>query len=89
MLAEYLAGLDECRNPVGKVINEQRGVFTFVHCTETRDEAIASRAAEAAMWYVNAAPKVFSVPRTVWTNMIRGTPATATDGPSAPPTPTR
>ncbi len=47
-------------------------MFTFVFCTETRDEAIASRAAEAALWYVNAAPKVFSVPRTVWTNLIRG-----------------
>ena len=72
MLGEYVAGLEECRNPVGRVVNDQRGVFTFVHCTETREEAIASRAAEAAMWYVNAAPKVFSVPRTVWTNMIRG-----------------
>jgi alkanesulfonate monooxygenase SsuD/methylene tetrahydromethanopterin reductase-like flavin-dependent oxidoreductase (luciferase family) len=24
------------------------------------------------MWYVNAAPKVFAVPRTIWTNLIRG-----------------
>ena len=72
MLAEYEAGLAECTDPVGRFVNDQRGVFTFVHCTETLDEAIASRAAEAAMWYVNAAPKVFAVPRTVWTNMIRG-----------------
>jgi alkanesulfonate monooxygenase SsuD/methylene tetrahydromethanopterin reductase-like flavin-dependent oxidoreductase (luciferase family) len=72
MLGEYDAGLAACTNPVGKFVNDQRGVFTFVHCTETIDEAIASRAAEAAMWYVNAAPKVFAVPRTVWTNMIRG-----------------
>jgi alkanesulfonate monooxygenase SsuD/methylene tetrahydromethanopterin reductase-like flavin-dependent oxidoreductase (luciferase family) len=72
MLAEYDAGLAACTNPVGRFVNDQRGVFTFVHCTETIDEAIASRAAEAAMWYVNAAPKVFAVPRTVWTNMIRG-----------------
>jgi alkanesulfonate monooxygenase SsuD/methylene tetrahydromethanopterin reductase-like flavin-dependent oxidoreductase (luciferase family) len=72
MLQEYEAGLAACTNPVGKFVNDQRGVFTFVHCTETIDEAIASRAAEAAMWYVNAAPKVFAVPRTVWTNMIRG-----------------
>ena len=59
-------------NPVGKFVNDQRGVFTFVFCTETVDDAIKSRAAEAALWYVNAAPKVFSVPRTVWTNLIRG-----------------
>lgn len=72
MLAEYEAGLAECVDPVGRFVNDQRGVFTFVHCTTSVDEAIASRAAEAAMWYVNAAPKVFAVPRTVWTNMIRG-----------------
>jgi alkanesulfonate monooxygenase SsuD/methylene tetrahydromethanopterin reductase-like flavin-dependent oxidoreductase (luciferase family) len=72
MLAEYVAGQAECTDPIGRTVNDQRGVFTFVHCTETVEEAIASRAAEAAMWYVNAAPKVFAVPRTVWTNMIRG-----------------
>lgn len=72
MIAEHEAGLAAATDPVGRFVNDQRGVFTFVHCTETRDEAIASRAAEAAMWYVNAAPKVFSVPRTVWTNLIRG-----------------
>ena len=76
MIAEHRAGLDAATTPVGHVINEQRGVFTFVHCTETRDEAIASRAAEAAMWYVNAAPKVFAVPRTIWTNLIRGNVST-------------
>ena len=69
---EYEAGLAACTNPVGKFVNDQRGVFTFVFCTETIDDAIKSRAAEAALWYVNAAPKVFSVPRTVWTNLIRG-----------------
>ena len=72
MLVEHDAGLATSTNPVGRSVNDQRGVFTFVHCTDTVDEAIASRAAEAAMWYVNAAPKVFSVPRTIWTNLIRG-----------------
>ena len=69
---EYEAGLAACTNPVGKRVNDERAVFTFVFCTETIDDAIKSRAAEAALWYVNAAPKVFSVPRTVWTNLIRG-----------------
>ena len=32
------------------------------------------------MWYVNAAPKVFAVPRTVWTNMIRGNVNAGTEG---------
>ncbi len=72
MLAEYEAGLAASTDPVGSFVNAQRAVFTFVFCTETRDEAIASRAAEAALWYVNAAPRVFAVPRTVWTNVIRG-----------------
>lgn len=60
--------------PAGLVDNDQRAVFTFLHCAETREQAIASRAAECAMWYVNAAPKVFCVPRSVWTNVIRGAP---------------
>jgi alkanesulfonate monooxygenase SsuD/methylene tetrahydromethanopterin reductase-like flavin-dependent oxidoreductase (luciferase family) len=72
MLVEYEAGLANPKEPVGRFVNDQRGVFTFVFCTETIDDAIASRAAEAAMWYVNAAPQVFSVPRKVWTNLIRG-----------------
>jgi alkanesulfonate monooxygenase SsuD/methylene tetrahydromethanopterin reductase-like flavin-dependent oxidoreductase (luciferase family) len=72
LLVEYEAGLAASTNPVGRFVNDQRGVFTFVFCAETIEEAIASRAAEAAMWYVNACPKVFSVPRTIWTNMIRG-----------------
>jgi alkanesulfonate monooxygenase SsuD/methylene tetrahydromethanopterin reductase-like flavin-dependent oxidoreductase (luciferase family) len=72
MITEHEGGLAAATDPVGRFVNDQRGVFTFVHCTETRADAIASRAAEAAMWYVNAAPKVFAVPRTIWTNLIRG-----------------
>ena len=72
LLAEYDAGRAEATDIVGREPNDQRAVFTFVHCTDTIDEAIESRAAEAAMWYVNAAPRVFAVPRNIWTNMIRG-----------------
>jgi alkanesulfonate monooxygenase SsuD/methylene tetrahydromethanopterin reductase-like flavin-dependent oxidoreductase (luciferase family) len=72
MLVDYEEGLAASDNPAGRFVNDQRAVFTFVFCTESRAEAIKSRAAEAALWYVNAAPKVFSVPRTVWTNLIRG-----------------
>jgi alkanesulfonate monooxygenase SsuD/methylene tetrahydromethanopterin reductase-like flavin-dependent oxidoreductase (luciferase family) len=79
LLDEYDAGLARSPGSVGKFTNSEKGVFTFVHCAETTDEAIASRASEAALWYVNAAPKVFSVPRTVWTEMIRGEPTTSTD----------
>ncbi|MEO5722735.1 MAG: LLM class flavin-dependent oxidoreductase [Ilumatobacteraceae bacterium] len=79
MLAEYDAGRARSTGPVGKVANNQKGVFTFVHCAETTKEAIASRASEAALWYVNAAPRIFSVPRTIWTEMIRGQPSASTD----------
>lgn len=72
LLVEYEAGLAASTDPAGRFVNDQRGVFTFVFCTDTVEEAIASRAAEAAMWYVNACPQVFAVPRSIWTNMIRG-----------------
>lgn len=72
LLAAYDDGLAEGRPPVGKFVNNQRGVFTFVHVAETMEEAIMSGAAEAAMWYVNAAPQVFSVPRKLWLDSIRG-----------------
>ena len=67
----YASGLERCE-PAGAVVNDQRAVFTFVHCTETREQAIASRAAESALWFVNAAPAVFRVPRSIWIDMIRG-----------------
>jgi alkanesulfonate monooxygenase SsuD/methylene tetrahydromethanopterin reductase-like flavin-dependent oxidoreductase (luciferase family) len=71
LLGRYDEGRKEVK-PISQVDNAQKAVFTFVHCAETKEQAIASRAAEAAMWYVNAAPRVFAVPRTIWTNMIRG-----------------
>lgn len=79
LLAEYDAGLARSTGPVGKFVNDEKGVFTFVHCAATTDEAIASRASEAALWYVNAAPRIFSVPRTIWTEMIRGQPTESGD----------
>jgi alkanesulfonate monooxygenase SsuD/methylene tetrahydromethanopterin reductase-like flavin-dependent oxidoreductase (luciferase family) len=57
---------------VGAVRNEQISVFTFMHCAATRAEAIASRAAESALWFLNAAPNVFQVPRSLWIDAIRG-----------------
>jgi hypothetical protein len=52
--------------------NQQISVFTFMHCAETREQAIASRAAESALWFLNAAPSVFQVPRSLWIDAIRG-----------------
>jgi alkanesulfonate monooxygenase SsuD/methylene tetrahydromethanopterin reductase-like flavin-dependent oxidoreductase (luciferase family) len=46
-------------------------VFTFVHVAESRQRAIANGAAWSALWYVNAAPIIFKVPRAVWYDMIK------------------
>ncbi len=71
MLREYEKGLEVAR-PVGQFVNDQRSVFTFMHCCETREQAIASGAAEAVLWFINAAPAVFHVPRNTWIDAIRG-----------------
>jgi alkanesulfonate monooxygenase SsuD/methylene tetrahydromethanopterin reductase-like flavin-dependent oxidoreductase (luciferase family) len=72
LFAEYRKGLAACGTPVGAFKNEQISVFTFMHCAETREQAIASRAAESALWFLNAAPNVFQVPRSLWIDAIRG-----------------
>lgn len=71
MLDDYDRGIADCKQPAGRFINKQKGVFTFVHVAETRKQAIESGAALAALWYVHAAPIVFKVPRAVWWDMIR------------------
>jgi alkanesulfonate monooxygenase SsuD/methylene tetrahydromethanopterin reductase-like flavin-dependent oxidoreductase (luciferase family) len=72
LFAAYAAGRASGGAPVGSIANEQRAVFTFLHCAETRERAIASRAAESALWFLNAAPQVFQVPRSLWIDAIRG-----------------
>ncbi len=90
-IASYKKGLERCR-PAGQFVNDQCAFFTFVHCAETRQQAIDSRAAEAALWFMNVAPLVFRVARQNWVNIIRGamsvgaTQGPLLDGPEAPPT---
>jgi len=76
LMAQYIDayndGIARCDNPVGKVINNQRAVFTFVHVAKSVDEVIASGAPVSALWYVNSAPKVFNVPRELYYSAIRG-----------------
>ncbi len=71
LFSHHQRGLDRCR-PAGQFVNARRAVFTFFHCAETRSQAVASRAGEAALWFVNAAPRVFQVPRSIWIDAIRG-----------------
>jgi alkanesulfonate monooxygenase SsuD/methylene tetrahydromethanopterin reductase-like flavin-dependent oxidoreductase (luciferase family) len=68
----YRQAVANCTQPAGKFVNNKFGCFTFVHCTETRDQAIESRAAEAALWYVNNAPVIFRVPRPALMTAVRG-----------------
>jgi alkanesulfonate monooxygenase SsuD/methylene tetrahydromethanopterin reductase-like flavin-dependent oxidoreductase (luciferase family) len=70
MIKEHDKGLGACM-PVGKFINREKGIFTFVHVAESRKAAIEAGAAWSALWYVHAAPIVFKVPRTVWYDQIR------------------
>ena len=76
----YGDGLARCR-PAGAFVNDQRAVFTFMHCGASEREVIESGAAEAALWFVNAAPRVFRAPRDLWLGAIRG--ALQDDAPSA------
>lgn len=92
-LEAYDRGLAACENPAGATINAQRAVFVLVHCAETRREVVESRAAEAALWFMNAAPFTFRVQRDNWFTIVRGhesqsaAGSPALDGPEPPPTP--
>jgi alkanesulfonate monooxygenase SsuD/methylene tetrahydromethanopterin reductase-like flavin-dependent oxidoreductase (luciferase family) len=48
-------------DPVGAFINNQAGVFTFVHCAETMDQAIQNGAAAACAWYQTAIVRFFEM----------------------------
>jgi len=41
---------------------------------ETSHEGDRERAAESALWFLNAAPKRFQVPRSLWIDAIRRRP---------------
>lgn len=88
MIAGYRRAIASCDRPV---INEQVGVFTFVHVGASEKAAVTSGAPRSALWYVSSAPRVFNVPREIFYNAIRGQtdprsrPSTAAlDVPEAP-----
>jgi alkanesulfonate monooxygenase SsuD/methylene tetrahydromethanopterin reductase-like flavin-dependent oxidoreductase (luciferase family) len=58
-------------DPVVSSINDQRAIFAFYHCAETRQQAIDSRASEATLWFMNAQPQLFGVPRDGWIETVR------------------
>jgi alkanesulfonate monooxygenase SsuD/methylene tetrahydromethanopterin reductase-like flavin-dependent oxidoreductase (luciferase family) len=87
---DYERGLSRCR-PAGEFVNDQRAMFTIMHCAQTKRQAIESRAGEAALWFMNLAPRTFRVARKNWINLIRGAVGEGAasgrmlDGPEAPP----
>jgi len=70
MIRQHEDGLGVCK-PVGKAVNREKGIFTFVHVAQSRADAIRNGAALAALWYVHSAPIVFKVPRAIWYDTIR------------------
>ena len=50
-IALYREGLAECKEPVGKFVNDQAATFTLVHCAADKEEAYAT-AADSCVWYV-------------------------------------
>jgi alkanesulfonate monooxygenase SsuD/methylene tetrahydromethanopterin reductase-like flavin-dependent oxidoreductase (luciferase family) len=71
MFEEYEKGLASCEKPAGQVPNRQKGVFTFVHVAESRQQAIESGAAWSALWYVYFASVNFNTPLDIWLSAIR------------------
>ena len=92
-IVAYDRGLAACERPAGAFVNAQRAVFVLVHCAPTRQEVVESRAAEAALWFMNAAPFTFRVARDNWFNIVRGSAtqsaagSPALEGPERGPTP--
>jgi alkanesulfonate monooxygenase SsuD/methylene tetrahydromethanopterin reductase-like flavin-dependent oxidoreductase (luciferase family) len=78
--ASYREGLAACIDPAGETVNDCFTVFAFVHCAESTDAAIRSRAAESALWYVNTVPQVFQTPRAVLIDAVRGSLAPSDAG---------
>jgi alkanesulfonate monooxygenase SsuD/methylene tetrahydromethanopterin reductase-like flavin-dependent oxidoreductase (luciferase family) len=51
MIGLYRDAIAACANPVGATVNNQVAYFTFVHCADTDEQAMADGAAAAAAWY--------------------------------------
>lgn len=79
LISVYHDGLEACDDPAGDFVNAAFGCFTLVHCAPTREDAIRSGAAEAALWYVNRIPTVFGAPRHLLMGAIKGLHAPSRD----------
>ncbi|MCR9259267.1 MAG: LLM class flavin-dependent oxidoreductase [Pseudomonadaceae bacterium] len=71
MLQSYRDASND-RAESGHTVNNQAGIFTFVHARKSTKQAVNSGAPRAALWYVSSAPRVFNVPREIFYQAIRG-----------------
>jgi alkanesulfonate monooxygenase SsuD/methylene tetrahydromethanopterin reductase-like flavin-dependent oxidoreductase (luciferase family) len=53
-IANYRRGIAECKEPVGKFVNDRAATFTMVHCADTNERARAE-AEESFVWYPKTA----------------------------------
>ena len=67
----YKKGLLSTETHVSPVVKDEFGVFTFVHCAPTREEAIRNLAGPAVLWYVNGVPRALKTPRKVMIDTFR------------------
>ncbi len=72
MVDIYKKAIVECSAPAGQFINNQVGVFTFVHVAESEKAAIESGALQAAIWYVATVPRLYGISRELFFQTVRG-----------------
>ena len=72
MVDIYKKAVSECESPAGHEINNQVGVFTFVHAAESEKAAIESNALRSAVWYVASVPRIYGIDREQFFNTVRG-----------------
>ena len=68
----YKKAVSGCDSPAGHFINNQAGVFTFVHVAESEKAAIESNAYRSAIWYVASVPRIYGISRDLFFQTVRG-----------------
>jgi len=68
----HQAGLAEADLTVDGPVNDQLGMFTFTHCSKSRQETLRAGVCESVLWYMNSMGPVFNVPRSNVISMLRG-----------------
>lgn len=72
MVDIYKKAIAACDHPAGQFVNDQVGVFTFVHVAESEKAAIESNALRSAVWYVATVPRLYGIDTEQFFNTVRG-----------------